>query len=147
MTWNALMIRLTSALIVVLAFAVASRAENKGLCPPPPPLSAAAPEIATSSVSATADKRDYGTVTLLAVISDKGYVCSARVLRGPNKETNKKFERAARDWHFDPARKDGHAVPVVATIDVKYHMTGDGQVVSDPPQLSAPLKDTGSKTQ
>jgi TonB family protein len=147
MTWDAPMIRPTSALIAVLAFAVASRAENKGLCPPPPPLSAAAPEKAAPSVSATVDKKDSGTVTLLAVISDKGYVCSVRVLRGLDKETNKKFERAARDWHFDPARKDGHTVPVVVTIDVKYRVTGDGQVVSDPPQLPAPLKDTGNKTQ
>jgi TonB family protein len=147
MTWNAPMMRLTSALIAVLAFATVTRAENKGLCPPPPPLSAAAPEKAAPSVSAAVDKKDFGTVTLLAVISDKGYVCSARILRGLDKETNKKFERAARNWHFDPAQKNGHAVPVVVTIDVKYHMTSDGQVMSDPPQLSAPLKDTGNKTQ
>ena len=147
MTWNAAMIRLTSALIAVLAFATASPAEEKGLCPPLSPLSAAATEKGAPSVSATADKRDFGTVTLLAVINDKGYVCSARVLRGLDKETNKKFERAAQDWHFDPARKDGHAVPVVVTIDVKYRVTSDGQVVSDPPQPPAPLKDTGNKTQ
>jgi TonB family protein len=145
MTWNA-PIRLTSALIAVLAFSVSSRAENKGLCPPAPPLSAAAADKVAPSVSATTDKKDSGTVTLLAVISDKGYVCSVRVLRGLDKETNKKFERAARDWHFDPAQKDGRAVPVVVTIDVKYRVTGDGQLVSDPPQLPTPLKDTGNKT-
>jgi len=146
MTWNVLMMRLTSALIAVLAFAVASGAENRGSCPPPP-LGTAAPEKAAPSVSATPETKDSGTVTLLAVISDKGYVCSVRVLRGLDKETNKKFERAARDWHFDPARKHGRAVPVVVTIDVKYRMTGDGQVVSDPPQLQAPIKDKESKAQ
>jgi hypothetical protein len=147
MTWNSPMIRLTSALVPVFVFAVTSHAENKGFCPPAPSLSATAPDKASPSVSATADKKDSGTVTLMAVISDKGYVCSARVLRGLDKETNKKFERAARDWHFEPARKDGRVVPVVVTIDGKYRMTGDGLVVTDPPELPAPPKDTGNKTQ
>jgi len=141
------MIRLMSALIAVLALAFTCCAESKGFCPPAPPLSASAADKAAPSVSATADKKDSGTVTLLAVISDKGYICSVRVLRGLDKETNKKFERSARGWHFEPARKDGRAVPVVVTIDVKYRMTSDGQVVTDPPQLPAPLKDTGKTNQ
>jgi len=147
MTWNAPTVRWTSALIAVLGLAVASRAEDRGFCPPSPPLSAATPKKAAPSVSATADNKDSRIATLLAVISDKGYVCSVRVLRGVDKETSKKFERAAQNWHFDPAQKDGRAVPVVVTIDVKYHLTGDGQVVSNPPQLSAPLEDKGNKTQ
>ncbi len=142
MTRNAPMMRLTSAPIAVLVFAAASRAENKGFCPPLP-VSAAAPKRIEPE---NADKKDSGTVTLLAVISDKGYVCSARVLRGLDKDTNKKFEKAVRDWHFEPARRDGHAVHAVVTIDVKYHLTSDGQVVSDPPQLPTPLKDAGDKT-
>jgi hypothetical protein len=139
------MIHLTPLLIAALALAITGRAEDKGSCPFAPPLGATALNKPAPSVSTTADEKDSKTVTLLAVVSDKGYVCSVRVLSSLDKETKKKFERAARDWHFEPARKDGHAVPVVVTIDVKYRLTADGQVVSEPPQLSAPPKDTGNK--
>ncbi len=147
MTWIAPMIRLTMALSAVLAFAVTSHAANKGFCPFAPPLGTAAPNKAAPSVSGAADGKDSMTVTLLAEISDKGFVCSVRVLGGVDKETSKKFEKAARDWHFEPARKDGRAVPVVVTIDVKYHLTSDGQIVTDQPQQSPPPQDTGNKTQ
>jgi EAL domain-containing protein (putative c-di-GMP-specific phosphodiesterase class I) len=55
---------------------------------------------------------------LMAVISDKGYVCDAQVIRGLDKETDKKASGAVRQWHFQSARKNGHAVPVVVTVEV-----------------------------
>jgi hypothetical protein len=67
----------------------------------------------------------------MAVISDKGYVCDAQVLRGIDKETNKKAARAVREWHFEPARKGGHAVPVVVTVEVHYWRK-DGELVQFP---------------
>jgi hypothetical protein len=138
MTWKPSALRVTSASIAVLAFAPVCRSENKGLCPPAPPLSA------KTAHSASANP---GSITLLAVISDTGYVCSARVLHGLDNETNKKFETAALAWHFDPAQKNGRPVPVVVTIDVKYHTTSDGQVVAEQPQSPRTAKGEAKGTQ
>jgi len=80
------MINFKSALIAALAIGTMCRAEDKGFCPRSPPANIAAPKKASPHESPSADKKYFGTVTLLAVISDKGYVCSAHVLRGPSKE-------------------------------------------------------------
>ena len=74
-----------------------------------------------------------GTVTLLTVISDKGYVCSTRVLRGMDKQMNKKAEETVRQWHLTPAKKDGRGVTAVVTVNVTYWMNGKGEIVSDAP--------------
>jgi TonB family protein len=67
----------------------------------------------------------------MSVISDKGYVCDVQVLRGIDEETDKKAARAVRKWHFEPARKGGHAVPVVVTVEVHYWRK-DGELVQFP---------------
>jgi TonB family protein len=141
------MINLKPALIAVLAIGTMCRAEDKGFCPPTPPANIATPKKAAAPASSAPDKKYFGTVTLLAVISDKGYVCSVHTLRGPSKEFNKKAETAVRGWHFDPARKDGHALPVVVTVDVNYWTTSTGEIVSDPPQSQSPAlpEEVGSK--
>jgi TonB family protein len=90
-------------------------------------------------VSTDPGKKYFGTVTFVAVISDKGYVCSARVAHGIDREFDKKAGKAVREWHFDPAQKDGHTVTVVVRIDVNYWTTSSGEIVSDPPQL--PVKE------
>lgn len=82
-----------------------------------------------------------GTVTLLTVLSDKGYVCSTRVLRGVNKEMNKRAEEKVRAWHFTLATKNGHSVPVVVTIEVTYWMNNKGEIVSDAPTSPLPASD------
>ncbi len=68
---------------------------------------------------------------LMAVISDKGYVCNAQVIRGLDKETDKKATGAVRQWHFQPAQKEGRAVPVVVTVEVHYWRR-DGELVQFP---------------
>jgi TonB family protein len=66
---------------------------------------------------------------VIAVISDRGYVCDAKVIRGLNKETDKQAARAVRQWRFQPARKkDGHPVPVVVAVEANYWRK-DGQLV------------------
>jgi TonB family protein len=141
------MINRKAALIVALAIGTMCRAEDKGFCPSSSPVSVPAPKKSSAPESPSSDKKYFGTVTLLAVISDKGYVCSARALRGPSKDFNKKAETAVRVWHFDPARKDGHPVPVVVTVDVNYWTTSGGEIVSDPPllQSSASTDKAGNK--
>ena len=67
----------------------------------------------------------------MAVISDKGYVCDAQVIRGLDKETDKKAVKAVRQWHFEPAQKDKRAVPVVITLEVDYWRK-DGELIQFP---------------
>jgi Gram-negative bacterial TonB protein C-terminal len=125
---------LKPALVAALTFATICCAQDKGYCPPsPPPPTVAAPKKVVPPAPPTPDVTYFGTVTLLTVISDKGYVCSARVLQGINKEIDKKTEKKVREWRLDPARKDGRAVPVVVTIAVNYWATSTGEIVSDPP--------------
>jgi hypothetical protein len=122
-----------NALIAALALSAACLAEDRGYCPPPPSANVAASKKAEPPASSDPDKKYFGTVTLLTVISDKGYVCSTHVLHGINQELNKKTETSVRGWHFDPARKNGHPVPVVVSLDVNYWTTSTGEIVSDPP--------------
>ncbi len=123
------MINRKVALAAILAIATMCWAEDKGICPPSPRANVAAPKKASPPESTSPDKKYFGTVTLLAVISDRGYVCRAQALRGPSKEFNKKAEIAVRGWRFDPAMKEGHAVPVVVTVDVNYWTTNAGEIV------------------
>ena len=79
------------------------------------------------------DKTYFGTVTVLTVVSDTGYVCSARITHGIDKELDKKTEMMVKEWHFDPARKNGKGVPVIVSLDVNYWTTSKGEIISDPP--------------
>jgi len=121
-----------------LALAIASLAENKGFCPPSPPASVAPSKTTARLASMDPAKKYFGTVTLLAVISDKGNVCSTHVLRRINKELDQRTETAGKGWHFDPAQENGHSVPVVVSLDVNYWTTSTGEIVSDPsPPISS----------
>ncbi len=80
----------------------------------------------------------------MVVLSDTGYVCNAHVLRGISKEIDMKAETTARGWHFEPARKNGHAVPVTIAVDANYWTNGAGEIVSDPPRSSAPSEKVGN---
>jgi TonB family protein len=120
------------ALTMFVSTVVLAGADGKGFCPPTP----AKPKVLATKTSApqtppSPEAQYAGTVMLMAVISDKGYVCDAQVIRGLDKETDKKAAGAVRQWHFQPARKDGHAVPVVVTVEVNYWRK-DGELVQFP---------------
>jgi len=86
-------------------------AENKGVCPPSPPVS-------IQKAKSVPNFKDSGTVELLIVISTTGYVCSAHVIPKINKQVDRKMQTALRQqMHFQPAMKDGKAVAVLATIN------------------------------
>ncbi len=68
---------------------------------------------------------------LMAVISDKGYVCDVQVIRKVDKETDKKAATAVRQWYFQSALKDEHPVAVVVTVEVNYWRK-DGEIVQFP---------------
>ena len=111
--------------VLFVSCASASFADNKGTCPPAPP---------TTSNRTTANAEEpRGTITLLAVVSDTGYVCSVRIIRGVNKKADADALKAVRTWRFAPAKKDGRPVPVVITVEVKYEREKDGNVVLSSP--------------
>ena len=77
----------------------------------------------TTSGGKKTKKADHvETATLLVVISDKGYVCSARVLKSVNKELDAKAVEEVKKWTFRPAMKEGHPVPVAVTVQVDFRM-------------------------
>jgi TonB family protein len=75
------------------------------------------------------DAKFAGTVSLQAVVSDKGYVCSVELIRGFDKTADKQAMGAVRRWHFEPAHKDGHPVPVVVETQVSFWRNASGELV------------------
>ena len=107
--------------ITAVLCSVPSVAENKGTCPPAPP-------VGKHRATSNADESN-GTITVLAVVSDRGYVCTAQVIRGIDKKSNAEAEKTVRQWRFTPAKKDGHPVPVVVKVPVNYERDKNGNVI------------------
>jgi TonB family protein len=130
--------RLSLFLAFLLAMTACAASEDKGYCPPAPPKPRG---VLTESVPSQSppvpDAKFAGTVSLLTVISDKGYVCSVQLIRGFDKAANTQAMRAIRQWHFSPARKDGRPVPVVVNTEVSFWRDATGQLVQGTPNQSA----------
>ena len=130
--------RALSFLVLLLGLNILAASDDKGVCPPAPPKPKAVPaESVPPQLPPSPDAKFAGTVSLLAVISDKGYVCSVQLIRGFDKAADTQAIRAVRKWHFDPARKDGHPVPVVVKTEVNFWRNASGQLVSGTPNQSA----------
>jgi TonB family protein len=122
--------------MILIGFGVSASADSKGFCPPTPSKpKVGATKTVAPQIPPSPESQFVGTVTLMAVISDTGSVCDAQVIRGVDKQTNQKAEKALRAWHFEPARKDGHAVPVVISVDLTYWRRGD-EIVQFPTTLA-----------
>jgi TonB family protein len=106
-------------LIIIASCAVACLAENKGTCPPSPPVAR----------HRTNSSDQSGKITLQAVVSDTGYVCSAKVIDGIDKKFDADAENAVRQWRFVAAKKDGRPVPVVVSVEVHYERNKDGNII------------------
>ena len=113
-------------LMVVASCAVASVAVDKGTCPLSPPV---------ERHRTTSNAQQSGKITVQAVVSDAGYVCSAKVIDRTDKKSDADAERTVHQWHFAPAKKDGRPVPVVVTVEVQYERDKDGNITlkSDKP--------------
>jgi TonB family protein len=117
-------------LFVVGLLAVASPAENKGNCPPSPPV----------EKHDTNPNDQSGKITLQAVVSETGSVCSAKVVNGIDGKTDADAEKLVRQWHFTPANKNGRPVSVVVMVDVHYERDKDGKLALSA-QQSSPAAD------
>jgi TonB family protein len=125
MKWKAIQLLIAFCLCTVVS------AEDKGFCPPalPPNTVGIQKSGPTRPANAPPDARLVGTVTLLTVISDKGHVCSVKVIRSVNKDLDRTARNSVLTWHFNPAKKDGHAGPVVATLNVQMWADSNGKLI------------------
>jgi len=105
--------------VMFASCAVASLAEDKGTCPPSPPVE----KHRTNSGDRS------GKIMLQVVVSDTGSVCSAKVIDGIDEKSDADAENAVRQWHFAPAKKNGRLVPMVVAVAVRYERDKDGNVI------------------
>ncbi len=73
--------------------------------------------------SEEARKAKYqGTVVLWLVVSAEGKPQDIRVQRSLGMGLDEKAIEAVRQWRFDPAKKDGHPVPVMINVEVNFRL-------------------------
>ncbi len=73
--------------------------------------------------SEEARKAKYqGTVVLFVIVDDKGNPRDVRVVRPLGLGLDQKAIEAVQKWRFRPGMKDGHPVPVQATIEVNFRL-------------------------
>jgi TonB family protein len=63
-----------------------------------------------------------GTVVLAIVVDEHGNVRDEKVVRPLGLGLDQKAIEAVQKWRFRPGMKDGHAVPVQATIEVNFRL-------------------------
>jgi hypothetical protein len=130
---------------VLLMFCLSAYAEKIGICPPAPPISSSVPSAIPSKPGAASQTVNgmERKVILQAVISEKGYVCSLQIAYAFSREGAKRAIDAVKTWKFEPAKKQGVAVPVVILVEVHFRETPDGKLV--PIEQSAHPKKTDGK--
>jgi protein TonB len=73
--------------------------------------------------SEEARKAKYqGTVVLWLVVSADGKPQQIRVQRPLGMGLDEKAVEAVKQWRFEPARKDGQAVPVMINVEVNFRL-------------------------
>ena len=63
-----------------------------------------------------------GTVVLYVVVDEKGNPRDLKVVRPLGLGLDQKAIEAVQKWKFRPGMKDGHPVPVQATIEVNFRL-------------------------
>ena len=63
-----------------------------------------------------------GTVVLSIVIDEKGLPTNFKVVRPLGLGLDEKAIEAVQKWRFLPGKKDGHAVAVIATVEVNFRL-------------------------
>jgi TonB family protein len=66
------------------------------------------------------DAEPHGTVVMLVGINAKGHVEAVRVLRSDEPAFEPSAVNTVKKWKFRPAEKNGHAVPVQVTVEMKF---------------------------
>lgn len=117
-------------LLLVAGFSISAWCKSKGNCPPAPPISQVPPAgFQKEEKAPNAEAKTAGIVLLQAVISEKGYVCSLGVIQAFDPTAAKAAIDAVSRSKFDPARKSGHPVAVVAAIEIHFWRMPDGSLI------------------
>ena len=66
------------------------------------------------------DAEPRGIVVMLIGIDAKGHVGPVHVLRASNDAFQQSAVSTVKTWRFSPAKKDGKAVPVQVTVEMKF---------------------------
>jgi TonB family protein len=66
------------------------------------------------------DAEPNGIVVMLVGINEKGHVELVHVLRASNDAFQNSAVSTVKTWKFSPAKKDGRAVPVKVTVEMKF---------------------------
>ena len=66
------------------------------------------------------DAEPHGTVVMLVGVNAKGRVEAVRVLRSDEHAFETSAVNTVKKWKFHPAEKDGQAVPVQVTVEMKF---------------------------
>jgi protein TonB len=83
-----------------------------------PPKAISAPDPKFPDLPPDAEGR--GTVVMLIGVNTKGHVQAVRVLRSDEPAFEKPAVDTVKKWKFKPAEKDGQAVPVQVTVEMKF---------------------------
>jgi protein TonB len=65
--------------------------------------------------------RISGTVLIGLVITSKGEPKEVHVVRSLEKDVDDAAVEAVKQWHFDPATKDGKPVAVKIDVEIRFH--------------------------
>ena len=98
--------------------------------------------------SETARAAGYqGTCVLSLIVGADGNVRDVRVVRKLGMHLDEKAVEAVRNWTFEPAHKDGKAVPVQIGVEVSFHLYRKGarQVMSA--EQSEQIREARSRAQ
>ncbi len=83
-----------------------------------PPKATRAPDPKFPDLPADAQQR--GTVVMLVGISSRGRVEAVRVVHSDEHAFEASAVDTVKKWKFRPAEKDGQAVPVQVTVEMKF---------------------------
>jgi|SRR5580700_1043858 TonB family protein len=83
-----------------------------------PPKATKSPDPDYPAIPADAEPR--GVVVMLVGINAKGRVELVHVLRASNDAFQQSAESTVKTWRFTPAKKDGKAVPVQVTVEMRF---------------------------
>ena len=81
-------------------------------------------EVKPDYTPAAMQQKIQGSVWLLIVVTDNGDVGEVEVSRSLDKEYGLDDEavKAAREWKFEPGKKDGKPVPVQVTLELTFRL-------------------------
>ena len=109
-------------------------AEAPGSCPtqsaPPIPKNQIPASVPHDAAPAP-DAHYVGAVTIQAVLSDIGLVCSAGVISGVEKKADREALKQVKAMRFDPPKKNGKAVATQVLIQVGFWRTPNGELVME----------------